>query len=269
MPELPEVETIRRQLAEKVIGARIKRVEVRRAAVMTNPIPGLDLLSGKTITGVSRRGKWLWLSLEGDLALLFHLGMTGQLVWEEEGELPPHTHLLIELDRGRLRFTDFRRFGRVRLGKSEEIRDYLEEKLGPEPLSPAFSVSYLKNALARSRRPIKALLLEQKAVAGLGNIYTDEALFLAGIDPRRPACTLTEDEVKRLHEAIKGVLAEGIRHRGTSIRNYVDAEGTPGEHSLFLRVYGREGQPCPRCGTPIKKIKLSGRGTHFCPHCQH
>ncbi|RDV83555.1 DNA-formamidopyrimidine glycosylase [Ammonifex thiophilus] len=268
MPELPEVETIRRQLVEKVVGARIKKVEVRLAKVMKNSTSGTELLEGKAITGVFRRGKWLWLALEGDWALAFHLGMTGQLVWEGKGELPPHTHLLIELDRGRLRFTDFRQFGRVRLGKSKEIRDYLEEKLGPEPLSPIFSASYLENVLAKSRRPVKALLLDQKAVAGLGNIYTDEALFLAGIDPRRPACTLAEDEVKKLHEAIQKVLAEGIAHRGTSIRNYVDATGVAGEHGLFLHVYGRGGQPCLRCGTLIKKIKLCGRGTHFCPHCQ-
>ncbi|MGO0122356.1 DNA-formamidopyrimidine glycosylase [Desulfothermobacter acidiphilus] len=265
MPELPEVETIRRQLASQIVGSTVEEVRF-----FTSPPPwDFRPLLGRRVIGVHRRGKWLWLELEKGLALLLHLGMTGQLVWETEpAPLPAHTHLVLRLGRGQLRFTDPRRFGRVELLDKESLQQRLEKRLGPEPLSPAFSVDYLTGVLARSRRSLKSLLLDQKIVAGLGNIYADEALFAAGIDPRRQAFTLTPQEIHRLHRAIREVLAEGLAHRGTSFRDYVDAGGVPGAHRLFLRVYGREGQPCPRCGRPINKIKVAGRGTHFCSHCQ-
>ncbi|MEW6771226.1 MAG: bifunctional DNA-formamidopyrimidine glycosylase/DNA-(apurinic or apyrimidinic site) lyase [Bacillota bacterium] len=272
MPELPEVETISRQLAAIIPGRTIRDAEVRLEKVVREPAPAAfaGRVRGRKITGVSRRGKYLLLELNDGHTLVIHLRMSGQLVYEEEAApLPRHTHLVLHLDRGRLRLTDLRQFGRVWLLPAAEAGRMPElTKLGPEPFSAAFSEAYLAGLLRNSRRRLKLLLLDQEVVAGIGNIYADEILFQAGLHPARRGAELSAAEVKRLYRAIKAVLADGVAHRGTSIQNYVDGEGRMGTHQNFLRVHHRAGQPCPRCGTRVEKIKFGGRGTYFCPGCQ-
>jgi formamidopyrimidine-DNA glycosylase len=272
LPELPEVETISRQLAAAIPGRTICDAEVHLEKVVKEPAPAAfpGRVRGRKITGVSRRGKYLLLELDDGHTLVIHLRMSGQLVYEEEAApLPRHTHLVLHLDRGRLRLTDLRQFGRVWLLPAAEASRLPElAKLGPEPFSAAFSEAYLAGLLRNSRRRLKPLLLDQEVVAGIGNIYADEILFRAGLHPARRGAELTASEVKRLYHAVKEVLAEGVAHRGTSIRDYVDAEGREGSHQNFLKVHHRAGQPCLRCGTPIEKIKFGGRGTYFCPGCQ-
>jgi len=272
VPELPEVETIRRQLAQKILGLTIRDAAIYLAKIIQKPSPAIfaTKVRGRKIQKVSRRGKYLLFELDNGYTLIFHLRMSGQLVYEDEAvPLPRHTHLVLRLDGGRLRFTDLRQFGRVWLlpsAKAEKIAGLA--KLGPDPFTAAFTEAYLINSLQGSRRRLKPLLLDQEVVAGIGNIYADEILYQAGIHPLRHGAELTVAEAKALYRAIKEVLAEGIAHRGTSIRDYVDAGGREGSHQSFLKVHNRAGQVCSRCGTPIEKIKLGGRGTYFCPSCQ-
>ncbi|MEW6447917.1 MAG: DNA-formamidopyrimidine glycosylase [Bacillota bacterium] len=272
MPELPEVETIRRQLSEKIGGLTIAGATVYLNKVIKEPSPELFVreIRGRKISGITRRGKYLLFDLSGGYLLVIHLRMSGQLVYESEtAPQPHHTHMLLHLERGRLRLTDVRQFGRIWLLPAEESWRMAElRKLGPEPLSADFTETYLRNRLKNSRRQVKPVLLDQEIVAGIGNIYADEALHMAELHPGRRSDGLTVREVKKLYRAVKEVLQEGILHRGTSIQNYVDAEGQKGTHQDFLRVHNRAGQPCPRCGTAVTKIKLGGRGTYFCPGCQ-
>ncbi|MEW6182663.1 MAG: DNA-formamidopyrimidine glycosylase [Bacillota bacterium] len=272
MPELPEVETIRRQLNDKITGLTIVDCTVYLEKTVKTPSPEVfkNEVRGRKIVGVARRGKYLLFSLDGGRSLVAHLRMTGQLIWENDDRpLPRHTHLVFHLDRGRLRLTDLRQFARVSLlaaanGDTEAGLD----KLGPEPLGAEFSETYLADLLRNSKRRLKPLLLDQKAVAGVGNIYADESLHRAGLHPDRVAGGLSARETRALYFAVKEVLEEGIAHRGTSLRNYVDADGRRGTHQDFLKVHGRVGRPCPRCGCPVQKIRLAGRGTYFCPQCQ-
>ncbi|MEW6171929.1 MAG: DNA-formamidopyrimidine glycosylase [Bacillota bacterium] len=272
MPELPEVETIRRQLNDKITGLTIIDCAVYLEKTVRKPSPEVfrNQIRGRKILGVSRRGKYLLFSLDGGYSLIVHLRMTGQLIWENDTEpLPRHTHLVFHLDRGRLRLTDLRQFARVSLLAAEECKKQAGlDKLGPEPLESEFSENYLAAVLQKSRRRLKPLLLEQQTVAGVGNIYADESLYRAGLHPNRVASDLSIREASALYSAIKEVLQEGIAHRGTSLRNYVDADGREGTHQDFLKVHGRAGRPCPRCNTPVQKIRLGGRGTYFCPECQ-
>lgn len=227
-------------------------------------------IRGRKITGISRRGKYLVFELSGKYLLVIHLRMSGQLVYESEtAPEPRHTHLILHLERGRLRLTDLRQFGRVWLLPADKFERMAElAKLGPEPLTPDFTETYFFNRLKTSRRQVKPVLLDQGVVAGVGNIYADEALHLARLHPGRRADGLTAREAKELYRALKEALREGILHRGTSIQNYVDAGGQKGSHQDFLRVHYRAGKPCPRCGTAVTKIRLGGRGTYFCPGCQ-
>lgn len=230
-------------------------------------------LRGRLIEAVRRRGKWIVLDLAGDLHLVFHLGMTGQLtVAEAAAPLSDHTHLLFDLEGGKptlqLRFRDIRRFGSATLFDSAAA---LEESfrvsgLGPEPFE--LGAAYWRLRLKQTKRCLKAVLLDQRVVAGVGNIYADEALFEAKLHPTRSGASVTAREAGRLREAVVKVLNRAIERRGSTIRNYVGGSGLKGGYQEEFRVYGRTGKPCPRCRTPIERIRLAGRSTHFCPRCQ-
>jgi len=254
-----------------LVGRTIVGVEVRwaRSVVPPNPTAFARRLTGQAVTGVGRRGKWVVIALGGGDTLLVHMRMTGQLVLEP-GDCSDdrHARVLFFLDDARcLRFSDARKFGRLRL--VDDPAGVLGE-LGPEPLADDFTAARLREMLARRRGRIKPLLLNQCFLAGLGNIYTDEVLWRALIHPLRRADTLTSAEVRRLHRAIRAVLRAAIASSGTTLSDgtYQQADGRSGEFARQLAVYGRVGQPCPRCGTTIERIRVSQRGTHFCPRCQ-
>jgi formamidopyrimidine-DNA glycosylase len=271
MPELPEVETFATDLRPQLVGRRITAAHILWSRTLAEPdVPELTArLAGQKIDRVGRRGKFLVLALESGDSLLVHLRMTGrlQIVPDESPELAgPHVRAWFELDDGRvLNFTDPRKFGRIWL--TEDLTRVVG-KLGPEPLAWDFSAEILAERLGRRRGAIKALLLNQEIVAGLGNIYADEALFLAGIHPLRSGASLTSGEIERLHAAIRQVLGEAIGERGTTLRDYRPPYGQIGAYQNELRVYQKTGQPCPRCGTPIQRIRVTQRSTHYCPHCQ-
>lgn len=272
MPELPEVETIVRHLRETIITTDVEKVEPLLPKVIHTPDP-VDFvaqLTGKQITAVRRRGKYILISLSGNAVLVVHLRMTGQLVFEPQGgDYPKHTHLVLHLSDGRLRFTDLRQFGRFWLVPETELHTVSGLRdLGVEPLSPGFKQKDFTAALGGRRGKIKALLLNQCFIAGMGNIYTDEALFRSRIHPERKANEISLHEAQGLYRAVKEVLKEGIAFGGTSVRDYVDGEGKEGRFQDMLRVYGRKGESCPRCGETIMRIKTAGRGTYFCPRCQ-
>lgn len=271
MPELPEVEVIRRDLVPRVEGRRIERAslsERRLTRRRGTPREVESSLVGRSVTRLRRRGKFFLFDLDG-ISLVVRLGMTGQLLWWENGEAyqpDAHTHAsLVFTGGGVLSYRDIRKFGEMFVLPTAEAEGDL--RLGVEPLSPAFTAEALRG-LCRASTPIKPLLLNQAKIAGIGNIYADEALFRAGIRPTRRAASLRPDEVRSLRDAIRDVLRAGIRHRGSSIANYRDAEGEPGRFASRHRVYQKHGQPCPLCGTPIRRILLAQRGTHFCPRCQ-
>jgi formamidopyrimidine-DNA glycosylase len=270
MPELPEVQTVVSSLGPRVVGARVVGVRLNRTDIVT-PI-GTDLASllvGRKITGVGRRAKRIVFTVDGCDRFYIHLGMSGQLTLEKSGtEVKKHTHLVVTLagkgagEAVELRFRDPRRFGGIFWLGCETA----EEGLGPEPLT--LSPSRLAKALTRTRRPIKSALLDQRLIAGLGNIYADECLFLAGVHPLTLANALSSDDVGRLNRAIKRVLRRAIAARGSTLRDYVDADNAPGEYRTKHQVYGREGEPCRTCKTTIERIVLTGRSTCFCPNCQ-
>ena len=272
MPELPEVETIVRGLAPALRGRTIDRaVLLFKPLLRRPPKGGLAILAGRRITGLSRRGKLALIKCEGGLTLVFHLKMTGQLLLVEKGgpAADKHTRLVVRFRDGGpdLRFRDVRKFGFL-LCHSGEPATACDElaSLGPEPLDLA--LADFERALGRRKGRIKSLLLDQTVIAGIGNIYADEMLFDAGIHPQTPAAALSSVELSRLWRSMRTVLAKAIEAGGSSLRDYVDAEGRPGSFQLAHKVYGREGEPCPRCGRPIKRTVVGGRGTHFCPRCQ-
>ena len=269
MPELPEVETIVRGLAETIVGKRIDRAEVRLAKIAVAQ-PGTDFvaaLSGERIAGVRRRGKYAILDLQSERSLVTSLRMTGRLVVQRTRERDfPGTHVVLWFrGGGRLSFADVRTFGRMRL---VEVAEPCDRDLGIEPLSPGFTPKAFLSMLAGRTTPIKALLLDQRRIAGIGNIYACEALWEARIRPSRPARALTKPAIGRLHQAIVGVLQRAIDSRGTSVDDYVDAGGLQGDFQNALAVYGRLGRPCRRCGHPIARTVLGQRGTWWCRHCQ-
>ncbi len=271
MPELPEVETIRITLEPKLIGRRITGVFVALPKMIQHPTPEAleTLLTGRKITAMDRRGKYLLIRLDDAATLAIHLRMTGQLTVEER-DLPPKkaTYFTLGLDNGtEFRFNDVRKFGKVFYFECGKVPVSLM-RLGPEPLSDEFTPERLKRSFAGHRLAVKKALLNQEIIAGIGNIYADEALFLAKILPFRPVNSLKDTEIEALYHAIRQVLTESIRHRGTTKRDYRDGEGHPGSYQHHLRVYGRKGEPCPVCGSPISKHIFGGRGTHFCPVCQ-
>jgi formamidopyrimidine-DNA glycosylase len=270
MPELPEVETIRRTLSPKLTGKYITGVNVvlPKAIRRVSPVTLTAELTGEEILVVDRRGKYLLLRLSGHKALVFHLRMTGRLLVRDPNDpLAKHTTLILDLNDGlQLRFEDTRKFGTVDL--LLDGAPHAMGLLGPEPLDPKWRTDQLIEAAGKKRTSIKAAILNQQVVAGLGNIYADEALFRARIHPERAANSLAEDEWNRLYQSIRDVLTEGIKYRGTTRRDYVDAEGKTGEFQNRLNVYGRKGLPCLVCGNLVIHKRVAGRGTHFCHHCQ-
>jgi formamidopyrimidine-DNA glycosylase len=277
MPELPEAETIRRQLEAEVLGRTIVAARARTARSVRRHRSCRDFsacVAGRKITAVGRRGKAVVLTLDGSRTLIIRLGMTGTIRVVSAGEpLTKHTHVILSLDDGRdVRFEDVRKFGEAHVAMGADwarIPDLA--RLGPEPLSPQFTRAHLRGALRRRPGKIKLVLMDQGLVAGLGNIYTDEALWRARVHPMRAANTLSAPEVALLHHSIRGVLREAIKRGGTSARDetYRDVHGRPGYFGMELAVYQRTGQPCPRCGAPIARLPLaSGRAAHFCPKCQ-
>jgi formamidopyrimidine-DNA glycosylase len=270
MPELPEVETVRRGLALKLTGRRIRRAELRRSDLRRPFPPGLaKRLLGARIGALSRRGKYILVELDADGLLLLHLGMSGRIT-AGNGESPEarHDHVVLTLDDGTIvRFNDPRRFGLMDyLRRGEEATHPLLKGLGPEPLGPGFDGAYLATALAGKMTPIKSALLDQRIVAGLGNIYVCEALYRAGLSPRRLAATVAGGRAERLAAAIRTVLSEAIEAGGSSLRNYVQANGELGYFQHRWAVYGREGEPCPGCGCAqgVRRIVQAGRSTFFC-----
>jgi formamidopyrimidine-DNA glycosylase len=270
MPELPEVEYIARQLREALVGRRIVAAEVFWERSIARPAAPefVARIAGQRVTGVDRRGKYLLIALgEGD-TLVVHRRMSGNLTFAAAGVEVPYTRVRLLLDDGRqLAYSDPRKFGRLMLVSDGELGDALGA-LGPEPLDPAFTPEALGARLAKRPRAIKALLLDQSVIAGLGNIYADEALFRAGIHPLRPASSLTPREVAALHAGIQEVLHTGIEHGGTTFGRHRDVYDEAGSNLEHVEVYRRTGQPCVRCGTPIQRVVVAQRGTHFCPHCQ-
>ena len=270
MPELPEVEYIARQLREELIGRRITGVEVSWARSLGGADPAdftADVV-GRTITSIGRRAKYLLIYFDDGNVLTVHRRMSGNLVLAPPAAPDAWVRVAFDLDDGRrLLFTDPRKFGRLAVVPQERLDAYFAA-IGPEPLEPEFTPEALAKRLAGTKRPIKAALLDQSIVAGLGNIYADEALYRAGIHPLRPAASLTPDEVARLRDAIRAVLETGIAYGGTTIGRHRDVYDEAGTNVEHLLVYRRAGQPCPRCGTPIQRIVVGQRGTYFCPTCQ-
>jgi formamidopyrimidine-DNA glycosylase len=275
MPELPEVETVRRILHPEVVGHRIVGVSLRDfPAVLESALPGVEpagSLVDRTITGTARRGKYLSLTLEGDLVVIVHLRMTGRLLLVPSTSPPVRfEHLALHLDNGMdIRFGDQRKFGRVVLADAAAL-DLLDRKLGPEPFSADLTPESLVQSLSRRPGKIKNALLDQAVIAGLGNIYVDEALYRARIHPERASNSLDIEELRRLLRAIRVVLNQAISRQGTTFSSFENPFGEPGDNVNFLRAYGRarDGGRCPRCGTPFTRIVVGGRGTTFCPHCQ-
>lgn len=268
VPELPEVETIRRGLQRELKGRRIDGVDWRGAKLRGTAALPLEELESQKVMGLRRHGKFLLVDLSQGL-LLVHLGMTGKLLFAEPGEEErKHTHLVLDLDDGRqLRFSDPRRFGMLKLyAKGAKVPDL--EHFGPDALSKQFTPAFLAKELASSASPLKAFLLDQRRLAGVGNIYACEALWRALLSPRRKARTTPQAKVPLLHQAVVDVLNESLAKGGTSFNDYVDHIGQPGQFLLHLAVYDQEGKACPRCGATIKRITQSGRSTFHCPKCQ-
>lgn len=292
MPELPEVETIRRGLERHLPGKRIHRVEVREPKLVVRPHweSFVIELAGQTFRQLRRTGKMLILELDS-VTLLVHLGMTGQLTFrdpsrpdDERFRIQPitglqearqhapdqHTHLLLHLVGGTsLCYRDIRKFGKWRLYSREEASSCPElAALGPDPLTSAYNLDGFAESLRRTTRHVKAVLLDQAVVAGLGNIYVDEALHRCGLRPTRRANKLNGREVFRLFETIPQVLREALEHRGTTFSDYRDAEGQRGDNASRLQVYGRHGEPCPGCGDPLRRSTVAGRTSSWCARCQ-
>ncbi len=287
MPELPEVETIRRDLEERIVGLKIKDLSVKDKKLGKNK-DFTRFLINKKVLGLERVGKLLSVKIQGGHFILIHLKMTGQLVYsvKEEiiagghsfkkgnlkktigGELPnKHTRFELEFfGGGKLFFNDLRRFGYVKIVSAQDW-ELIRAGYGIEPLQKNFTLKNLKE-IFQSKKNIKAALLDQKNIAGIGNIYADEILFASGIEPRRSAVGLGDDEIKKIFLTTKKIIASAIKHRGTTFSDYIDTRGQKGNFSALLKVYGRVGEKCLICGEKIEKAKIAGRGTHFCPRCQ-
>lgn len=277
VPELPEVEAVKRGLNQLVLGKTIKDIQIYWPRIITTDL-ALDqwvaLLQGQRIEAMDRRGKYILFILSQD-TLVSHLRMEGKYLFYPANQLPinkeKHTHVrFIFTDGNELHYHDVRKFGRIQLLDGHDVSPYFQAKgLGPEPLSNEFQLADFRWGLAGSSRSIKPLLLDQSLVVGLGNIYVNEVLFLAQIHPLKPANQLTESESKALFEAIGRILAQAVEAGGSTIRTYRNSLGEAGKFQQDLKVYGQAGRPCPRCGTELVKIRVQQRGTHYCPSCQH
>lgn len=284
MPELPEVETVRRGLAPAMEGARFRRVEMRRPDLRF-PLPQdfVERLTGARVERLERRGKYLVATLSTGEALVMHLGMSGRFTirgersagdfYHAEDADPRHDHILFEMQRGRgstgIVFNDPRRFGFMDLEPADKLAHSRHfAGMGPEPLEEAFTAEAFNRALRGRSAPVKAALLDQGVVAGIGNIYASEALFRAGISPRRLARSVAGAKGARLHAAVVEVLREAIEAGGSSLRDFAASDGALGYFQHRFKVYDREGKPCPACGGPVRRLVQSGRSTFYCGHCQ-
>lgn len=286
MPELPEVEMVRRQLTDKILHKEIRSVSVHDEKSVDYNDDFSASIVGQEISGIDRKGKYLFLSLsKNGLYITCHLRMTGRLIYvpagsDEQfggghslsGDLPaqPHKHtrvIITFIDGSHLYFNDMRKFGYLKLVTVQEVQKQ-KSSLGPEPSSPDYSTAYLTEVLEGRNTTVKAALLKQSDIAGLGNIYVDEACWRAQVRPDRIAGELTEEEIAKLTVATQSVLEDALKHGGTTFRDYVDTNGENGNFTDKLAVFGRDGKVCPRCGGVIEKSRVAGRGTHFCPDCQ-
>ncbi len=269
MPELPEVETVVRGLRPMLLGRRLDRVVARRPD-LRRPLPP-DLgqrLTGASVTAIRRRAKYGLMETDRGDTLVFHLGMSGRF-HPLEGLPGPHDHVLFEADGLRLAYADPRRFGSMDLVPTAEAAAHpLLAHIGPEPLGPDFDGAALAHVAAGRRTPVKALLLDQRVVAGIGNIYASEALFRAGISPMRAAGRIARTRLDALADAVKAVLAEAIEAGGSTLRDHAQVSGELGYFQHRFHVYGRAGEPCPACGGPVRRIVQSGRSSFHCPRCQ-
>lgn len=273
MPELPEVETVRRSLIPLVVSRRIKRVEVLYGGIIKKPHPAefVEMLAGRKIVSLERRGKYLLFQLSENYTLVAHLRMTGRFwVCPAGAELAKHTHVIFHLDdHQELRFVDIRKFGLFYLvpaGKWSEAGGLAT--LGPEPLAEDFTYEVFRDIFSSAKGRLKAFLLDQTRLAGIGNIYADEILFAAKLHPERNLTGLKDEEIQALYQAIRAVLQRGVDCRGTSVRDYVDGRGQKGSFQKELKVYDQAGKDCVACGTKLVKRVVAGRGTVFCPKCQ-
>lgn len=273
MPELPEVEVVRRGLNQTISKTVITDVDVFWNRMITPPFSSekfKEVLIGEQIHTVERRGKYLIFLLD-HWAMISHLRMEGKFeVSKADEPLKKHTHVVFHLnDNRQLRYLDVRKFGRFALVPIDKQDEYGPiQKLGPEPTPETFKILDFQNRLSKTSRAIKTVILDQQVVAGVGNIYADESLFEAKINPQKPANKLNEEETKHLHEAIIDVIGRAVQAGGSTIRSYKNTFGEEGHFQVLLNVYGKKNEACPRCGTPIEKIKVGQRGTHFCPNCQ-
>jgi formamidopyrimidine-DNA glycosylase len=277
MPELPEVETIRRQLNKLITGKKIKSVDVRLPKIVKAPLLAFRrALANAKIKIIVRRAKIFAITLDNGWTMLIHLKLTGQMLYqkkqntkqEAEGK---YTHIVFYFSDGsRLLFNDLRQFGYIKLIKTGDLENYfLKEKFGPEPLDKKFTLAVFRKILRRRpKAKIKPWLMDQKNIAGIGNIYSDEILFAAGVHPLRRNQTLKPPEIKKIFNAIKKILTKAVKLRGTSASDYFDAYGREGNFLKELKVYGKERENCVKCNKGIKRVKINGRSAHFCPNCQ-
>jgi formamidopyrimidine-DNA glycosylase len=284
MPELPEVETIKNDLSKMIVGQTVKKVNIfLEKSIRNKPSEFIGALEDKKILRLDRMAKIIIMDLDSGQKILFHLKMTGQLVYCSKNNILAgghsgkqkiqcaagrHTRLeIVFSDSSKLFFNDLRIFGYVKLSSAVEISK-IKQGFGPEPLEENFNFDYLSEKLARSQAPVKAILLNQKIIAGIGNIYADEILFASNVLPHRKAKTLNSVEVKKIVDNSIIILNKAIKHRGTTFNNYIDASGKQGGYLKLLKIYGRQGKDCLKCGGIVKKTKTAGRGTHYCEKCQ-
>jgi len=273
MPELPEVETIRRGLEQKVKGKRIERLMVRNEKSVKTPPSSefVQKIQGKVFSQMHRRGKYLILGLDSGDSLVLHLGMTGRLIYSKAGEEIDYSRVVFLLEtNAQLSFTDVRGFGGLWFVPDEKFEEAVPAlaNLGPEPLEKDFTLEKFKQLLKGKKGKIKSLLMDQTFIAGVGNVYAQEALFLSGIHPTRSPSLLLDQEIERLYHNLLNVLKEAVSYRGSSVDTYVDLDGREGNYEPLLRVYGRGGSNCLRCRRVIERMEVGGRGTYFCPRCQ-
>ncbi|KRM62127.1 formamidopyrimidine 5-formyluracil 5-hydroxymethyluracil DNA glycosylase [Paucilactobacillus vaccinostercus DSM 20634] len=273
MPELPEVETVRRGLLKIAKGRKIAAIDIHYEKTITNENIAWfkETLIGATIVNVDRRGKYLLFRFDNQMTMVSHLRMEGKYYnLPEDGEIHKHTHVVFHLDDDtKLCYSDSRKFGRMTLVKNDEALQVAGLKtIGPEPTAETLTVEYLQKIMHASRREIKPFLLDQSNVAGLGNIYVDEVLWMSKIHPKEHANLVSDEQIEQLRDNIIQELAVATEHHGTTVHSYTNAFGNAGEFQNHLHAYGNAGKPCERCGTPFKKIKVAQRGTTYCPHCQ-
>jgi len=272
MPEMPEVETVRRGLIAQVKNHQITHVEIRYQNLITGDVEQFkEFVTGATITDIGRRAKFLLIHLDNGYTIISHLRMEGRYrISADPSAIDKHSHAIFTLDNGqKMIYNDVRKFGRMQLWNTDDLMNNKSiSKLGPEPLSAEFTFKNLKPRIMRHRKDIKTVLLDQSVMSGLGNIYVDEVLWKVKIHPETPANHLNDEDIQNIIEVSNQEMEKAIASGGSTVRSYVDATGHKGNMQNSLKVYGKEGTPCPRCGTDIEKIKVNGRGTHFCPHCQ-